>query len=104
MNVGIDLVHLPEFSSRLSHPGMAENIFTAQELRQNLRPENLAGVFAAKEAFFKAWGRKLDWQEVEIEKLESGQPVLHSVYLAGREAAVSISHSGDYITAIVILS
>src|SRR3989344_3733308 len=100
--VGIDIVYLPEFEDKLkSFP--LEKVFLPTELTQNKKTESLAGIFAAKEAFFKAIGKKEDWLDVWIEKSKSGKPMLQSVFLEkNQKAEVSISHAGDYAIAIVI--
>ena len=65
--LGIDLVYLPEFKIKLKSVQLGK-IFLEIELAQNKSVESLAGIFAAKEAFFKATGRKGDWLSVWIEK------------------------------------
>ena len=103
-SIGIDLVYIPEFERRLLQSGGAEKAFTTTELSQNKTPEALAGVFAAKEAFMKAIGRKIDWQEVWVEKQNNGQPLLASLVLSQEvKASVSISHDGDYAIAVVMV-
>ncbi|MBI2640703.1 MAG: 4'-phosphopantetheinyl transferase superfamily protein [Candidatus Sungbacteria bacterium] len=102
--VGIDLVFMPEFKKRLETVDL-HTILLDSELRENRLIESLAGLFAAKEAFFKALGRKADWHEVWIEKDKEGKPRLQSLLLpAGSHAEVSIAHSGDYAVAVVILN
>lgn len=104
-DIGVDLVSIPEFKRRLEQSGGVEKVFIESELAQNQKLESLAGIFAAKEAFMKAIGRKIDWRDVWLEKEQSGKPLLVSPLLApGQKARVSISHAGDYATAIVILS
>lgn len=106
--VGIDLVYLPEFEKKLKTLNL-EKIFSSFELSQNKTSESLAGIFAAKEAFFKAIGKKEDWLSVWIEKNSTtisgqGKPQLYSTLVKNdQRAEVSISHSGDYAIAIVIL-
>lgn len=81
-----------------------ESIFTDTEMQQNVSLENLAGVFAAKEAFMKALGKKVDWREIWVEKLASGQPVLKSDLITAQQSTtLSISHDGDYAVAMVII-
>ena|SRR3989344_5204202 len=100
--VGIDIVYLPEFEDKLkSFP--LEKVFLPTELTQNKKTESLAGIFAAKEAFFKAIGKKEDWLNVWVEKDKNGKPELKSVLLdENQKAEVSISHAGEYVIAIVI--
>ena len=102
--IGIDLVHIQEFQRRLDKNGGAEKVFTGSELAQNPKLESLAGIFAAKEAFMKAIGEKIDWCDVWVEKKESGRPMLASPLLApGERAQVSISHDVDYAIAVVFI-
>jgi holo-[acyl-carrier protein] synthase len=104
MQCGIDLVYQPDFKARTQEIS-AGQVFTQLELEQNQRLEQLAGVFAAKEAFMKALGRKIDWLDVWVEKHANGQPVLKSNILPPRQSvSLSISHDGDYAAAVVIIS
>ena len=100
--VGIDIVYLPEFEKRLKRS--AAKVFLPIELSQNKTTESLAGIFAAKEAFFKALGRKENWLDVWIEKNKNGKPELFSDLASPLvKKEVSISHAGDYAVAIVVL-
>ena len=102
--IGIDLVYIPGFQKRLDMSGGLGAIFTDGELQQNLRLESLAGVFGAKEAFMKAIGKKIDWHDVWVEKLENGKPIIASPHVPiHQKADVSISHDGDYAIATVVL-
>jgi len=99
--IGIDLVYLPEFEARMKNSPL-EKVFLDIELSQNKSKESLAGIFAAKEAFFKAIGQKEDWLSVWVEKSESGKPELKSTLInSNQKIEVSISHAGDYTIAIV---
>lgn len=100
--VGIDIVYLPEFKKRFRNISLGK-AFLPIELSQNPKPESLAGIFAAKEAFFKALGKKENWLDVWIEKDHQGKPFLNSNLLTGQKAQISISHAGDYAIAIVFL-
>jgi len=103
MQLGIDLVQISELKKRLDDESLLAKVFTTSELQQNSRVESLAGIYAAKEAFFKALGKKLNWLDVWIEKIETGMPTIHSAHLNNLNATVSISHSGDYATAVVVI-
>lgn len=71
-----------------------------------------AGMFCAKEAVFKACGR-LDaarWTDIEVAAGAHGAPAIgfrgelgRAFAARGWRAAVSISHSGDYALAIVVI-
>jgi holo-[acyl-carrier protein] synthase len=102
MNIGLDLVAIAEAKNAFQNS--VEKVFLPIELEQNNRLESLAGIFAAKEAFFKALGRKVDWLEVWIEKDASGKPVLHSNFLPqGEQAEVSITHAENMAAAVVVI-
>ena len=99
MKIGIDLIKI----EKLQNLDLSK-IFTKAELEQNPRKESLAGIFAAKEAFFKAIGRKESWLDVSVEKLESGKPEMFSNLVEnGSRISLSISHEDDLAVAIVII-
>ena len=103
-NIGIDMVYIPEFQRRLDASGGSMAVFIDAELKQNSRVESLAGIFAAKEAYVKALGKKIDWHDVWVEKESSGKPLLFSSTLdKNAKANVSISHAGEYAIAIVLV-
>lgn len=71
-----------------------------------------AARFAAKEAFSKALGTglrgKISWQEIEVIDDERSKPILMITgkakkFLGNRKVQVSLSHTEDYATAIVII-
>lgn len=100
--LGIDLVSLSEFEKKFKNLSL-EKVFLPFELSQNKTQESLAGAFAAKEAFFKAIGKKEDWLSVWIEKDKAGKPELKSTLIdSSQKIEVSISHAGDYAVAIVM--
>ena len=107
--LGVDLVYLPEFEKKLKTLDLSK-AFLPHELSQNKSVESLAGIFAAKEAFFKAIGKKEDWFSVWIEKNPSagsgqGKPELYSTLIkSNQRAEVSISHAGEYTIAIVMIN
>ncbi len=114
--VGTDIVNLTRFARALERWGerLTARLFTQGELDRAEgahRTRELAGNFAAKEAFLKALGTGLAegirWQDVELVRDERGAP---SYSLSGKAAglfagnsAVSISHDGDYIIAVCVL-
>lgn len=134
VSVGTDLVHIPSFAQQLELPGTRfAQVFSASELRvaqaRGLsgasRAQHLAGRWAAKEAFIKAWSQALygrppvlaeeavDWADIEVRPDAWGRVALElrgEIARLARESlgdfsmALSISHDGDYATAIVYLS
>lgn len=103
MKIGIDLVKISEVSKKILEDTVGK-VFLPTELAQNTTKENLAGIFAAKEAFFKAIGKKVDWLDVWIEKDDQGQPKLFSNYLSSTQnSTMSITHQDDFAIAVVII-
>lgn len=143
MTVGVDLVHIPGFAEQLSRPGSTfDQVFSplerrhAQQRRDSAgtapagsaagggfagsRTEHLAGRWAAKEAFIKAWSQAIygkppmiepdlvNFAEIEVLPDRWGRVALH---LRGEVAAklhesmgdvelsLSVSHDGDYAIA-----
>lgn len=138
MTVGVDLVHIPGFAEQLSRPGSTfDQVFSQLERRHaqqrrdvsgatsnnslaGSRTEHLAGRWAAKEAFIKAWSQAIygkppviepdlvNFAEIEVLPDRWGRVALQ---LKGEVAAklresigevelsLTISHDGDYATA-----
>jgi holo-[acyl-carrier protein] synthase len=112
--LGIDIIKVARIRATLDRFGsrFSNRVLTPLERRYvRDRPETLAGRWAAKEATSKVLGlgvRGIGWQEIEVERLPTGQP---SIRLHGRAArraeqlgmeriAVSISHESEYAVAI----
>jgi holo-[acyl-carrier protein] synthase len=111
--LGVDIIRVQRIADALARFGdrFASRVLTPMEAAYvRNRPETLAGRWAAKEAVSKVLGlgvRGIGWQEIEIERLPTGQP---AVRLHGRSArratqlgmgriAVSISHESDFAIA-----
>ncbi|OJX46034.1 MAG: holo-[acyl-carrier-protein] synthase [Chloroflexi bacterium 44-23] len=113
---GVDLVEIKRFEDLNPRilTRFTNRVYTSFEIEiceGNVRC--LAGRFAAKEAVSKALGTgigKIRWQEIEILRGESGQPLLH---LHGRAQeiaqakgitgwALSISHGKEIAIAFVV--
>jgi len=121
---GIDIVPVSKIKKiLLTRPEFAEEIFTDREREYCFaRPDpyvHLAGRFAAKEACLKALGTGLSGsgidgalREIEVTSERSGRPALSVsgwTEKIGRRRKIyqytlSISHSGDFAIASVILT
>lgn len=110
---GIDLQDISAIQQAYEkNPKFAQRILTEAEFRRfsehtNLKRQMafLAGRWAGKEAFAKAMGTgigKLRFQNIEILNNSQGAPVITRSPFSGR-TFISISHSGDYAQASVIL-
>ncbi|AKE41718.1 phosphopantetheine--protein transferase [Corynebacterium kutscheri] len=122
---GIDIVYIPSFETQLVVPGSHfDNVFSALELRlattKTYRAAHLAGRWAAKEAFIKAWSQSLFgmppvmseqdvvWAEIEVIADRWGRPQLQikgsmQAKSGISQAQLSISHDGDYAIASCLL-
>lgn len=99
--IGIDLVFVPEFQRQIDSggEGLLRRAFSESELGDR-GVEHLAGLWAAKEAIVKAAlvpPRRLS--EVMITHDASGRP--HGS-IQDQRFEVSISHHGDYVTAVAL--
>jgi holo-[acyl-carrier protein] synthase len=112
--LGIDIIKVARIRGMIERfgPKFGVRVLTPAERHYvRDRPETMAGRWAAKEAVSKVLGlgvRGIGWQEIEVERLPTGQP---SVLLHGRAArraeqlgmeriALSISHESEYAVAI----
>lgn len=121
LGIGLDVVELSRirrlrerygerFVARFCRPEEVGRDLPAHRL-----DERLGGLFAAKEAVLKAlgtgWARGLGLQDVEIVRLDTGQPGtrLHGAAarrltaVGGRRVLVSITHERRYAMAVAIL-
>lgn len=116
--IGIDLVSVKRIRAGIEKfPGrFRSRIFTKNELAfcEKLPHKYLsyAARFATKEAFSKALGTglrgKISWQDIEVIDDEKSKPNLvitgkAKKFLGNRNVHVSLSHTEDYATAIVLI-
>lgn len=117
--MGIDIIEVSRIKVSIEDYSslFTERIFTPDEIKYCSNKPNpfqhYAARFAAKEAFSKAtgtgWNTDFSWQEVEVMNEASGRPLLRLSGLALRNFGMkkiflSLSHSGDYVAAVVIVS
>ncbi len=115
IGVGTDIVKVERIEKAIEKWGMRflKRVFTPTELeycRSRAREGiHFAARFAAKEAFRKAAGRKLNWTDVEIINEDEGKP---AVSLSGKisgddiknwKSFISISHTYEYAIAYVLI-
>ena len=121
VGIGIDHAEVDRVRDAIERHGrrFVERIFTPAEIayaeQKANRYERYAARFAAKEAGMKAigtgWKHGVRWQDFEVANLPSGRPTLalHGVAakiadgLSVRNIALSITHTTEQATAIVIL-
>ncbi|MCB2293409.1 holo-ACP synthase [Clostridium algoriphilum] len=118
LGVGTDIVEIRRIKNAIeSNTRFLEKIFTSDELEylksRNLRPEYIAGRFAAKEAVAKALGtgfRGFEFKDIEIDRTTLGKPIVtlkgKAKLIAKKEGQykihLSISHGEDSAVAYAI--
>ncbi len=118
--IGTDIIEVSRMKNQIERDkGFIDNIFTKKEIfyceNFKYKEQNYAGRFAAKEAFFKAIGtgcrNGLAFNHIEIINDDLGKPIIQ---LSGKTKGfieqmnvknihLSISHTKEYATAIVII-
>ncbi len=96
MKIGTDIVHISRFKD--VDDFSLKKMFHPSELK-NKDPLHLAGIFAAKECCRKIFPNS-SWLDFEIKKQKNGKPVISTKH--NFEGDISISHDGDYATAVVV--
>lgn len=114
MTVGIDSVEINRIENSIKIPSFLEKVFSLKErelfLSRRMRLETIAANFAAKEAFSKCLGVGIfgfSLSEVSVLREASGAPYLElsgrALALAeGKSFTISITHTKDTATAVVI--
>lgn len=119
--IGIDLQYIPQISEMVARQSerALTRIFTPAEITYCAKfrspDQHYAARWAVKEAFYKAAGTGLAGEyrltDVETVNLDSGKPhvILYGKALESSRQhlwriGVSISHSGDYAIAQVVIS
>ena len=103
--IGIDIVEVARIERLRDVYGDAflRKVFTPEEAAyatgKKRWAESLAGRFAVKEAFMKAWGRRLPWRGIEVRPGDRGNPFV--VFRGVRYDEVSISHERAFAVAVV---
>ncbi len=116
-DIGVDIVDIRRIRKSYERYGerFLKRVLTDREICHCKRKKDMvpsvAARFAAKEAVSKALGtgiaRGFTWKSVEVVNDENGRPSLHmldrSLVISDDHIRVSLSHSGDYAVAFVLL-
>jgi holo-[acyl-carrier protein] synthase len=121
VGLGVDMEEISRLREVIKRHGkiFLDRIFTPAEIsyceRHRDPVERYAARFAAKEATMKAlgtgWGKGVRWRDIEVTRMPGGRPtiVLHGVAgkhaerMGARHISLSITHSGNFALAEVIL-
>ena len=112
--IGNDVLKLAEFEQAIN-PSFIRRVFTEKEkaYAQSFSEPNLryASTFAAKEAIYKAVKQfdttiKLPWKKIEITRQKvQGKPNVNILLEDYKfDVALTISHDGDYVWAVALVS
>jgi phosphopantetheine--protein transferase-like protein len=103
MSIGIDLTHVPRFEGKTA---LANKVLSREEFEHYVKHAHparfLAGRFAAKEAFLKAWNQ-LPMPELNTIIIRIGLHGQPYVSYNDESYDLSIAHDGDYAIATVII-
>ncbi|HAN10286.1 MAG TPA: holo-[acyl-carrier-protein] synthase [Clostridiales bacterium] len=115
--IGIDIIEIERIQEAVEKTkGFLEKTYTEGEIEyfksKRMKYETIAGNFAGKEAFVKAFGTGfigIDTTDVEILRDEKGGPYINVLKEEIRESLknarifISISHSQNYAIANVVI-
>jgi holo-[acyl-carrier protein] synthase len=116
LRTGVDIIEIDRFiaAAQRYNQRFLRRIFTPIEIAENgENMESLAARFAAKEAVAKAFGTGIgiiSWQDIEIRRGVSGEPILH-LHSTAQEMAdeqkikawsLSLSHTHSHAIAMVV--
>ncbi|WP_457560162.1 holo-ACP synthase [Caminibacter sp.] len=110
--IGIDIVQIKRIEDLMKKFGQKglERFMNEDEMKYFTKPESIAGIWAAKEAFSKAIGtgigKECSFKDIEIYKNSKNRPYFSSSTLKKfnlKDANLSISHDGGFAIAAVIV-
>ncbi len=99
--IGTDIVKISRIEKSIKSNVFLHRVFTDKEREYCKKAESFAGIFAVKEAYFKAVGTGINKPLADIEVLHNdmGKPYINGI----ENCDVSISHDGEYAIAAVII-
>lgn len=121
VGLGVDMEEITRIGEAIRRHGrpFLDRIFTPAEIayceRHRDPVERYAARFAAKEATMKAlgtgWGKRVRWRDIEVGRQPGGRPTIilhgaareHAERMGARHVSLSITHSGNFALAEVIL-
>ena len=115
IGIGVDVVEVSRIKDLISKWGkkFLSRIYTKSEIeycsKRRRKFEHFAGRFAAKEAVFKALGKRVSWQKIETLHGKNGAPKTEVTLDNCRfdsyiNVLISISHTKNIAMAFVILT
>ncbi|MBI5243175.1 MAG: holo-ACP synthase [Elusimicrobia bacterium] len=107
MRIGLDIVEIERIARLGRSRRFIERVFSREEIRycdgKRLRWQHYAARFAAKEAVWKALGRRgLALKDISIARAPSGRPAVRINGRAAADVQVSLTHCGLYAAAAAV--
>jgi holo-[acyl-carrier protein] synthase len=105
VGIGLDLVEIARIEGAMRNPRFLQRILTERERASCVKPTQVAGRWAAKEAVAKALGISLSWQQVEILNDDHGKPIakIDHPEIERYQVLVSITHERSHAAAVAVL-
>lgn len=104
--IGCDIVSVQRIIYLMENKEALKRMLHPSELRI-MKGDHLAGIIAAKEAFFKALGESPPrWLDVEVKQERNSRPCFifdSDLKQKIHQCDLSISHDGDYAVACVLV-
>ena len=105
--IGLDLENSKRFRKHSKGSTFVRRYFSAREADYCFSKPyphlHLAARFAAKEAYFKASNRPLQYSDVELLNSPRGKPYIAVNGRRPKRVEVTVSHSGNYAAAVVAI-
>lgn len=105
--IGTDIELVKRFKNFKKNENFFKRVFSEAERYYCNKQKNYyvhyAGKFCAKEAVIKAMGKGKDFREIEILNNSLGQPEVYIDKKFAKKIKCTISHSGEYAIAFVII-
>lgn len=109
MKIGIDIIDVARFADMKESSFSMFSDYEREYIKRKGAgaPKTMAGIYAAKEAYFKALGTGIgspsNLQKCEIVHNESGMPIYNVSGKVLGNAALSISHTDTTAVAVCVL-
>ncbi len=110
--IGTDIIEVHRVKNAIEkHPRFLEKIYTCKEIsycqsKKENKYQSFASRFAAKEAVWKALGKKDIWhRDITVKNTSDGKPevILSKKYKSlQKRISLSLSHTQDYAVAVAI--
>ena len=111
IKIGIDIVVIKRIESIIKKFGIEKLKFLNEDEKYTDKIETIAGIYASKEAFSKAFGtgigKEFSFNDISIIKNNKNKPQIKinspALFEKIEECDVSITHDGGFAIAAVIL-